>query len=168
MTVSPEVQAARDKLKAKFENVRTGGKGTARSCWRQLWSRSQRGPEASRSSWAISTHRAGHSWPGFLMTASLERPVLAGRRSHPRKLPNSCRELWRRLAVSAGLVATPRCPCRLSSWTAAGRCGLVPWRIWLNLAVVGHRRGASMAIAAFLTRKAGVGPEAVGVGGAAP
>mmetsp|Transcript_91037 Transcript_91037/g.253466 ORF Transcript_91037/g.253466 Transcript_91037/m.253466 type:complete len:161 (+) Transcript_91037:63-545(+) len=30
MAVSAEVQAARDKLKAKFENVRTGGKGTAR------------------------------------------------------------------------------------------------------------------------------------------
>jgi len=30
MDVSPEVQAARDKLKARFENVRTGGKGTAR------------------------------------------------------------------------------------------------------------------------------------------
>mmetsp|Transcript_89595 Transcript_89595/g.258376 ORF Transcript_89595/g.258376 Transcript_89595/m.258376 type:complete len:156 (-) Transcript_89595:29-496(-) len=30
MTASAEVQAARDKLKARFENVRTGGKGTAR------------------------------------------------------------------------------------------------------------------------------------------
>mmetsp|Transcript_69032 Transcript_69032/g.135525 ORF Transcript_69032/g.135525 Transcript_69032/m.135525 type:complete len:159 (+) Transcript_69032:109-585(+) len=30
MTVPADVQAARDKLKARFENVRTGGKGTAR------------------------------------------------------------------------------------------------------------------------------------------
>merc|ERR1719471_2378117 len=30
MTVPADVQAARDKLKARFENVRTGGKGTVR------------------------------------------------------------------------------------------------------------------------------------------
>merc|ERR1719450_170442 len=30
MPVPADVQAARDKLKARFENVRTGGKGTAR------------------------------------------------------------------------------------------------------------------------------------------